>query len=87
MAIILGLLTAVCFGAGDFFGGLSAKRVSVVVVIALSHLVGLASVTVAAFALAEQFLLRDFIIGIIAGAAGGGGVALLTADSLEVRWP
>ena len=77
MAIILGLLTAVCFGAGDFFGGLSAKRVSVVVVIALSHLVGLASVTVAALALAEQFLLRDFIIGIIAGAAGGGGVALL----------
>lgn len=77
MAIILGLLTAACFGAGDFFGGLSSKRVSVTVVIALSHLIGLASVTGAALLLADEFLARDFGIGVVAGAAGGVGVALL----------
>ena len=77
VAIVLGLLTAACFGAGDFFGGMSAKRVSVIVVIALSHLVGLISVTIAAVLFADAFLARDFLIGVIAGAAGGFGVGLL----------
>jgi len=77
VAILLGLLTAASFGAGDFFGGLSAKRVSVIVVIAISHLIGLISVTVVALLVAEEFVAGDFLTGIVAGAAGGIGVALL----------
>ena len=77
MAIVLGLLTAAFFGAGDFFGGLSAKRVSVIVVIALSHFIGLLSVTIVALSVADEFLTRDFLIGILAGIAGGVGVGLL----------
>lgn len=77
MAIVLGLLTAAFFGAGDFFGGLSAKRVSVIVVIALSHFIGLVSVTIVALSVADEFLTRDFLIGILAGIAGGVGVGLL----------
>lgn len=77
MSIALGLLTAAFFGAGDFFGGLSAKRVSVIVVIAISHVIGLISVTIVALFVADEFLSQDFLIGVLAGAAGGVGVALL----------
>lgn len=77
MAIVLGLLTAALFGAGDFFGGLSTKRVSVVVVIAIAHLIGLISITLVAPFVADEFLTRDFLVGIAAGVAGGLGVALL----------
>lgn len=77
MAIVLGLLTAALFGAGDFFGGLSTKRVSVVVVIAIAHFIGLVSIALVAPFVAEEFLTRDFLVGIAAGVAGGLGVALL----------
>lgn len=77
VAVFLGLLTAVFFGAGDFFGGLSCKRVSVAVVIALAHLIGLVGATIAAVFIAEEFLAIDFLIGAIAGLAGGVGLALL----------
>ena len=77
MAIVLGLLTAILFGAGDFFGGLSTKRVSVVAVIALAHVIGLIGSTIAAVFIADEFLTDDFVIGAIAGIAGGIGLALL----------
>ena len=77
MAIVLGLLTAILFGAGDFFGGLSTKRVSVVAVIALAHVIGLIGSTIAAVFIADEFLTGDFVIGAIAGIAGGIGLALL----------
>jgi len=77
VAILLGLLTAAFFGAGDFCGGLSAKRTSVIVVIGVSHLIGLIGVTVVALFIAEEFTTGDFLIGILAGVAGGIGVGLL----------
>lgn len=77
MAVIFGLLTAFFFGAGDFCGGLSAKRVSVLAVVAFSHLVGLIGVAILTPFLAEQFVWADLFIGMVAGASGGVGVALL----------
>lgn len=75
--IVLSLATAVVFGTGDFFGGLATKRASVVQVIAGSHLVGLAGVTVASLALAESFRWDDLALGAMAGAFGAIGVAFL----------
>ena len=77
MAIVLGLLTAVFFGAGDFFGGLSTKRVPVIVVVGVSHLVGLIGVLILTPILAERFGLDDFLLGVVGGLASGAGVILL----------
>ena len=77
MSVLLGLLTAICFGAGDFCGGISTKRVSAFVVVALSHLVGLAGVLMIAPLIAERFTLQDFLIGALGGGFGGVGVVLL----------
>jgi len=77
VAIAFGLLTALFFGAGDFCGGLSAKQVSVLAVVAFSHLVGLIGVVIVAPFLAEQFIWADWFLGMLGGASGGLGVALL----------
>ncbi len=77
MAVILGLITAVCFGAGDFFGGLSAKKTSVIYVVGFSHVVGLVGALIAAPLLADAFTWRDFGIGAVSGALGAVGVLLL----------
>ena len=77
MAIFLSLLTAAIFGAGDFTGGIAAKRTRVIEVVAGSHFVGLVGVTVVALFTAEEFTGRDFALGAAGGACGGIGVALL----------
>lgn len=74
MAIILGLITAICFGSGDFFGGLSTKKTSVLNVVAFSHLVGLISVVIIAPFIADAFAWSDVGIGALAGILGGLGV-------------
>lgn len=77
MSILLSLATAVFFGTGDFFGGMSAKRVNVLRVIAGSHAVGLVGVLVAALVIDNTFIAEDFALGALAGAFGGLGVGLL----------
>lgn len=77
MAIVLGLITALFFGSGDFFGGLASKRTPVLYVVGFSHLVGLVTVGVLAPFLADAFAWRDMGLGVVAGAIGGLGVALL----------
>lgn len=71
MAILLGLLTATFFGAGDFCGGLSTKRTSVINVVAFSHFVGLLSVITITPFIADGFAWRDVGIGAAAGILGG----------------
>ncbi|MEO0495475.1 MAG: DMT family transporter [Actinomycetota bacterium] len=77
MAVVLALLTAALFGTGDFLGGLSGKRMSVLRVLAISHTVGLVLITVAASVLAERFILEDLLWGALSGVAGFIGLALL----------
>lgn len=75
--MLFGLLTALFFGSGDFCGGISAKRTSVLNVVAFSHLVGLIGVVLLAPFLADAFTVTDFVLGIVGGGLGGVGVALL----------
>lgn len=77
MAILLSLITAGAFGIGDFFGGLSARRMSAVRVVAGSHLVGLVGVVIAALIIENTFTVRDLGIGMVSGLFGGLGVGLL----------
>ncbi len=77
MAVVLGLLASVFFGAGDFFGGLSAKKTSALNVVAFSHVIGLTGALLLAPWLADSFTARDFGLGVLAGALGGVAVVLL----------
>ncbi len=77
MAIALSLMAAVTFGTGDFFGGMSAKRVSVLYVVGFSHLVGLVGVGLIAPIMAERFIATDLALGAAAGLVGAVGVMLL----------
>ena len=77
MAIVLSLLTAAIFGTGDFCGGLSAKRASIVQVVAGSHVVGLVGVTIVALSVADEFSSRAFLLGGVGGLFGGIGVGFL----------
>lgn len=77
MAVFLSLLTAACYGAGDFCGGLAAKRIKVVQVVAISHLFGLIGVVILSPFLADAFTWRDAGLGALGGVFGGMGVALL----------
>ena len=77
MAVFLSVLTAALFGAGDFLGGLAGRRIRVIQVLAASHLVGLAGITLAALVLADDFIAVDLVWGAAAGVAGFVGLGLL----------
>jgi uncharacterized membrane protein len=77
-ASLLALLSAVLYGAGDFIGGLTARRISTVATVLLSQFAGLVILIVIVLASPAVTLTRaDAIWGASAGLAGGVGVALL----------
>ena len=78
MAAVLALAGALGWGIGDFFGGLAARRVAVLTVLAVSQAVGLVGV------LAWTLLSRDPFPGIaeLAPAAAGGIVAMIGLGAL-----
>ena len=77
MALFLGLVVALTYGTGDFFGGLAARRVPVLWVVFLSH--ALAAVLVVAVVGLDRNAdptRHDIVIGIIAGVVGMTAVTL-----------
>lgn len=78
MAAVLALLCAVAYGAGDFLGGLAARRLPPPAVVLRTNVVGLAGLVAALPFVGEAELLgRDVLIGAAGGMAGGVGVLLL----------
>ncbi len=78
MAIILSLLAAIAYGAGDFAGGLVSKRNVVLRVVVLSQLIGIVPLIVAFAALNEASATpTDLLWGAGAGVGGSTGVILL----------
>ncbi|MBA2281016.1 MAG: DMT family transporter [Acidimicrobiia bacterium] len=78
MAAVLALLSAVVYGAGDFLGGLAARRLPPPAVVLRSNAIGLAGLLVVApLVAAEHVAGRDLTFGAIGGIAGGVGVLLL----------
>jgi drug/metabolite transporter (DMT)-like permease len=78
MAIVLGLFSAVTYGAADFLGGLSTKRNPVVRVVLLSQAVG-SVLYLAAFPLLPSGRLTSgaLVWGGLSGLAGAAGVGFL----------
>jgi drug/metabolite transporter (DMT)-like permease len=78
MFAALALASAVCYGAADFLGGLTAKRASTMAIVVVSQLSGLV-LLVAALPLlpAAAPPNADYLWGAAAGLTGGAGLALL----------
>ena len=78
MAVVLGLLTAVAYGAADFFGGLSSRRSSVASVVVWSQAVSILLLALLLVAVPHDApLARDVLYGSAAGVIGCAGLVLL----------
>ncbi len=77
MAALLALFSAIVFGAGDFFGGTASRRNHVLVVIGVSHVVGLALILAVAPWMAETVTAEDLAYGLGAGIFGLVGIGCL----------
>ena len=78
MAVVLGLLTAVAYGAGDFFGGLASRRSPVASVVVCSQAVSILFLVVLVAAdPGEGPVGGDLAYGAAAGVVGCGGLVLL----------
>jgi drug/metabolite transporter (DMT)-like permease len=77
-AVVLGLSSAAAWGAGDFCGGLAAKRTSTYTVVALSQFVSLVLLIIFALLMPEGNLTPwDMILGGLAGFFGALSLVIL----------
>lgn len=78
MSALLALLSAISYGAGDFFGGIATRRSGrVLSVVVLSQLVGLACILAGLLALGGDLVVDDVGWAVAAGLAGSTGLLLL----------
>lgn len=78
LAVVYGLASALTWGAGDFSGGLAARRANAYSVVAVSQAVGLLLLFVLALVVGEPLPPQvDLMWGALAGLAGGVAVLLL----------
>lgn len=78
MAALLALLSAVTYGAGDFFGGFASRRLRAEAVVLRTHVVGLvALLAVAPLIAADAVRADDLGFGAAGGVLGGIGILFL----------
>jgi len=78
LAAMSALAAAVCWGAGDFTGGLAARRSQVLSAVFISYSVGLIALTLIALARGEPFpVFADLAWGGLAGLSGLVGIGFL----------
>lgn len=78
MAVILGLVVALSYGAGDFFGGLASRRLATPVVVVASQCVGLALLAaIVGLTGGHEAVGDDVRSGALAGSVGLIGLLLL----------
>lgn len=76
MAVLLALTAAAAYGVGDFLGGIAARRAPSTTIVFWSHIVGLASLVVAAPLVGGDPSPRGMAAGAAAGLIGALGVTL-----------
>jgi drug/metabolite transporter (DMT)-like permease len=78
VGIVLAGLSALMYGAGDFCGGLAARKMPILAVLLFSQLTGLAAAVAAAIAFRQPLASpADLLWGAVAGLCGGAGLAVL----------
>jgi len=76
MAALLALTAAAAYGAGDFLGGIAARREAVTAVVLWSHLVGLMVMVLAAPLVGGELTTRALLVGAASGLVGVTGLTL-----------
>lgn len=92
MAPLLAILASICYGSGDFLGGLASRKSSASAVAAISQLLGLAPLAIALLVAGPATpRTADLAWGAVAGLAGGIALALffkaLTLGPMGVMAP
>jgi len=77
IAVVLGLISAALYGGADFLGGMAAKKSTILSVTAVSQCAGLAVVLCALPFFGGRPTAGDIGWGVLGGAFGGVGIALL----------
>lgn len=78
MAVVLGLLVAITYGTGDFFGGLASRRNPPTTVVAVSQMIGLVILlAIVTIDRGSSPIGHDVIAGAAAGSVGMIGIVLL----------
>lgn len=78
MAVLLGLLVAISYGAADFLGGVASKRAPAAVIVLQSQILGLGLLAVLAVTVPDQHVVgADLVRGAGAGTGGLLGLVLL----------
>jgi drug/metabolite transporter (DMT)-like permease len=71
IAILLALGASVCWGVGDFLGGVSARRLRVLGVLAISQAVGLVAVALVALVAGGELLGAEATLAAVGAGVGG----------------
>jgi drug/metabolite transporter (DMT)-like permease len=79
LAVLVGVTSALVFGAADFLGGLGAKRISAIRVSAVAALSGLAVLLVLLPILGATWSTSAMLLGMLSGVTGCIGIVLLYA--------
>lgn len=80
LSILFGLLSAISWGAGDFTGGLAARKIGAVRTVFYASVVGLILVSISTWVTNETVpTFRIWLIAMAAGAFGATGLILLYA--------
>lgn len=77
--VILATTTSALFGVADFLGGFASRRAPAITVTAVSHSLGMVLFTLALLVFPARFSTVAITAGVVAGVAGGIGVAALYA--------
>jgi drug/metabolite transporter (DMT)-like permease len=77
VAVLLGVMVAVSFGSGDFFGGRATRNASALGVLVISQACGLVIAAILAIAVAATVAGDDLAFGALAGTVNVFGLGLL----------
>lgn len=79
LTVIVGLSSALVFGAADFLGGLASKRLSSVFATAIAAVVGLVVLSIALPIFGGEWSVQAVLLGALSGVAGAIAIGLLYA--------
>jgi drug/metabolite transporter (DMT)-like permease len=79
LTVVIGISSALVFGAADFFGGLASKRMNPVLVTAIAALTGLVVLLVALPIVGGEWSSETVLLGALSGVSGAVAIGLLYA--------